>query len=270
VAGAVIDGRSAATNLAWTLDEKILQEAIPTPRVTLLNDLEAAAWGVMHLPATDLLTLQPGIPRHANMALIAAGTGLGEALIVWDGLRPHVIASEGGHADFAPRTGREIELLNYLRREFGHVSYERVLSGPGLFNVYRFVRDTSGMAEPSWLTDRLARGDRSAVVSEVALAGAHPPCVEALELFASIYGAEAGNLALKGLAVGGVYVGGGIAPKIRVKLTTGSFVDAFRDKGRFAPLMASVPLRLALNPRAPLLGAARVAIGTHLTPERSS
>ncbi len=263
VAGAVIDGRCVTTNLPWTVDEKALVETVPTPRVKLLNDLEAAAWGVMNLPAEELATLQAGSRRRGNMVLIAAGTGLGEALIVWEGSHPHVIASEGGHADFAPRTEREIQLLTFLRREFGHVSYERVLSGPGLFNIYRFLRDTSGTPEPAWLKERLASGDRSAVLSAAALAGEHSLCVEALELFISIYGAEAGNLALKAVAVGGVYVGGGIAPKIRARLLDGGFVGAFRDKGRFAPLMESIPVYLALNPRVPLLGAALVAAEMH-------
>lgn len=264
VAGAVIDGRWTATNLPWTVDEETLRGTIPTPRVKLVNDLEAAARGVLHLPAADLLTLQAGTPRKGNMALIAAGTGLGEALIVREGSRHLVIASEGGHAGFAPRTERETALLGYLRREFGHVSVERVLSGPGLFNIYRFLRDTSDVAEPAWLKDRIDREDGSAVISEVGGANGHPLCVEALDLFASIYGAEAGNLALRVLAVGGVYIGGGIAPKIRAKLGEGGFIDAFRDKGRFAPLMASIPVRLVLDPRAPLLGAALVATGGDL------
>lgn len=264
VAGAVIDGRCETTNLPWALDEESLRETIPTPRATLLNDLEAAAWGVMDLPPGDLLALQAGTPRTGNIVLVAAGTGLGEALIVHDGRHRLVIASEGGHADFAPNTERESELLGYLRGEFGHVSYERVLSGPGLFNIYRFLRDRGGAAEPQWLKERMERQGSSAAISEVALAGEHPLCVEALDLFASIYGAEAGNLALKALAVGGVYVGGGIAPKIRAKLSDGTFVTAFRNKGRFARLMESIPVRVALDPRAPLLGAARVASGTHL------
>lgn len=259
MAGAVVDGRCRTTNLPWTLDERILPEQIPADRVKLLNDLEAAAWGVIDLPAAELTSLQDGSPRAGNMALIAAGTGLGEALIIQGGVRPVVVASEGGHADFAPRTEREDDLLAYLRREFGRVSYERVLSGPGLFNIYRFLRDTSRIREAQWLRDRLKSGDPSAVVSEVALAGEDRLCVEALDLFASIYGAEAGNLALKALAVGGVFVGGGIAPKIRGKLADGTFVGAFRDKDRFAQFMEAIPVRLALNPRAPLLGAARVA-----------
>ena len=191
--------------------------------------------------------------------LIAAGTGLGEALIIDDGERELVVASEGGHADFAPRTEQESALLDYLRRELGHVSYERVLSGPGLLNIYRFLRDTRGRAEPRWLAERLQAEDPGEVVSAVALAGEDPNCVEALDMFASIYGAEAGNLALKVVALGGVYVGGGIAPKIRSKLAEGGFVEAFRDKGRFAPLMESMPVRLALESGAPLLGAAFVA-----------
>jgi glucokinase len=259
VAGVVVDGRATATNLPWTVDEKALQDAIPTSQVTLLNDLEAAAWGVLQLPPTELVALQDGTRRSGHKVLIAAGTGLGEALILSEGTRHHVIASEGGHADFAPRSDRESALLDYLRSELGHVSYERVLSGPGLFNIYRFLRDTRGLVEPQWLHDRLASGDSSATISEIGLAGGHPLCVEALDLFASIYGAEAGNLALKAMALGGVYVGGGIAPKIRAKLTDGTFVAAFRDKGRFAPLLASIPVHLAMDPRAPLLGAALVA-----------
>jgi glucokinase len=263
VAGAVVDGRCTTTNLPWTLDERSLAPTIPTPRVRLLNDLEAAAWGVMHLSPEALLSLQDGVSRRANMALIAAGTGLGEALLVWDGVRHTVVASEGGHTDFGPRNEREADLLAYLRREFGHVSYERVLSGPGLLNIYRFVRDTSGTAEPQWLRDRLESGEPSAVVSDVGLAGEYPTCVEALALFASIYGAEAANLALKALALGGVFVGGGIAPKIRAKLADGSFIRAFRDKGRFAAALETVPVRLVLDPRVPLLGAALVAAGAH-------
>jgi glucokinase len=259
VPGVVLNGHATATNLPWTVDEKALQDAIPTPRVKLLNDLEAAAWGVLQLPPAELASLQAGTRQRGHKVLIAAGTGLGEALILAEGTRHHVVASEGGHADFAPRTARESALLDYLRREFGHVSYERVVSGPGLLNIYRFLRDTRGLVEPQWLRDRLAADDRSAAISEIGLAGGHPLCAEALDLFASTYGAEAGNLALKAMALGGVYVGGGIAPKIRAKLVDGSFITAFRDKGRFGPLMDSIPVHLVLDPRAPLLGAALVA-----------
>ena len=259
VAGPVVNGRCVTTNLPWVLDEAALAAAIPAKRVRLLNDLEATGHGVLALPPSSLVRLQPGAARQGNMVLLAAGTGLGEALLIWTGERHLVVASEGGHADFAPRTDLETELLRFLRKEFGRVSYERVLSGPGLFNIYRFLRDTGDVAEPRWLQGRLEREDPSAVVSEVALAGGHPLCVQALEMFAAIYGAEAGNLALKALAVGGVFVGGGIAPKISPKLTDGTFVTAFCDKGRFAALMASIPVSLVLEPRAALLGAARVA-----------
>ena len=261
VAGPVVNGRSVTTNLPWQLDEATLAASIPARRVRLLNDLEATGYGVLTLPPTALEPLQRGAARRGNMVLIAAGTGLGEALLIWDGQRHLVVASEGGHVDFAPRTDLETELLRFLRKELGRVSYERVLSGPGLYNVYRVLRDTGGLPEPSWLHDRIATGDPSAVVSEVGLAGGHPLCVQALDLFVSVYGAEAGNLALKALAVGGVFVGGGIAPKIRAKLADGTFVTAFCDKGRFAELMASIPVSLVLEPRAALLGAAHVARG---------
>jgi glucokinase len=261
VAGPVVSGRSVTTNLPWHLDEATLAATIPAGRVRLLNDLEAMGYGALALPPSALEPLQRGGARQGNMVLIAAGTGLGEALLIWDGRRHLVVASEGGHADFAPRTDLELELLRFLRKEFGRVSYERVLSGPGLFNIYRFLRDTGGAPEPAWLSHRIERGDPSAVVSEVGLAGGDPLCVQALDLFASIYGAEAGNLALKALAVGGVFVGGGIAPKIRAKLADGTFVTAFGDKGRFAELLASIPVSLVLEPRAALLGAAHVARG---------
>ena len=259
VAGAVVDGRCVTTNLPWEVDERRLAAAIPSPRARLLNDLEAAGYGVLDLPPEERAVIQAGRARAGHKVLIAAGTGLGEALLIWDGARHHVIASEGGHADFAPRTELQAGLLAFLRKEFGHVSYERVLSGPGLFNIYRFLRDTGLAPEPAWLSDRLAASDPSAVVSEVGLAYGHPLCATALDVFASIYGAEAGNLALKALAVGGVVVGGGIAPKICSKLLDGTFVAAFRDKGRLMELMAAIPVHLSLNVEAPLLGAARVA-----------
>lgn len=259
VAGAVIDGRCVATNLPWEIDERRLAAEIPARRVRLINDLEAAGHGVLELPASDRLVIQAGQPRTGSMALIAAGTGLGEALLVWDGRHHHVVPSEGGHTDFGPRDERELRLLTYLQAAVGHVSYERVLSGPGLVNIYRFLRDTGAHAEPAWLRDRLAAGDPGATISELGLAGGHPLCVEALDLFVSIYGAEAGNLALKALAVGGVMVGGGIAPKIRPALLDGRFTAAFRDKGRFHELLAAMPIHLILNAEAPLLGAAKVA-----------
>lgn len=260
VAGPVVEGKSTATNLPWELDELKLAEVLGVPRVKLLNDLQATAYGMLHLEPTDLCVLQPGLKRRGNIAVIAAGTGLGEAILHWDGECHRPVASEGGHADFAPRTDFELELFLYLRREFGHVSYERLLSGPGLFNIYRFLRDSGFAPEPEWLRKRIAQGDPGAAVSQIGLAGEHPLCARALDLFTSVYGAEAGNLALKAFAVGGVYVGGGIAPKILPKLQDGTFVHAFTDKGRFAELMRSIEVKVALNPHAPLIGAANYAL----------
>ena len=259
VAGPVVGGRATTTNLPWRLDEERLAAAIPAGRVRLLNDLVAMGEGMLALPSASFQTIQVGEVRQETMALIAAGTGLGEAALHWDGTRHVVLSSEGGHADFAPRTDLEVKLIQFLRKQFGHVSYERVLSGPGLFNIYRFLRRNNGALEPGWLRDRIESGDPSAAVAEVGLAGEDAYCVQALDVFASIYGAEAGNLALRALAVGGVVIGGGIGPKIRAKLADGTFRQAFRDKGRLSALMASIPVRLALEPNAPLFGAARVA-----------
>lgn len=264
VAGAVIHGRANTTNLPWReVDAAQLAAHLGLERLVLLNDLQAAAYGMLVLPRQDLVQLNPGVEadRRANMAVVAAGTGLGEALLVWDGKRHLAVATEGGHVDFAPRTDEEIELLRFLQAEFGRVSAERVLAGPGLHNVYRFVRASGGEAEPAWLAERMSREDPSAVVSQVALEKGDAACERALELFVSLYGAEAGNAVLKVLAVGGVFVGGGIAPKILPALQTGAFLEAFTAKGRFRDLLEGVPVRVATNPDAPLLGAAHEAAG---------
>ena len=264
VAGAVMDGRVQTTNLPWTLEEGALALSIGARKATLLNDLEAAAYGTLHLSLEEKHVLNPGTSRRkrGNIAVIAAGTGLGEAILFYDGQKYQPIASEGGHADFAPQSDVEVALHGYLREKFhGHVSYERVLSGPGFFNVYSFFRDTGHAPEPGWLAERLKAGDGSAIVSEVGLAGEDENCVATLDLFARIYGAEAGNLALKALAVGGVFVAGGIAPKILAALTKNdAFLNGFFAKGRFADLMKNLHVSVALNPRAPLIGAAHYAI----------
>lgn len=263
VAGAVVDGRVQTTNLPWTLEEGPLAEAIGTHRATLLNDLEAAAYGTLHLSLEEKHVLNPGTSRRkrGNIAVIAAGTGLGEAILFFDGEKYQPIASEGGHSDFAPQSDVEVELLRHLRSRFGgHVSYERVLSGPGFFNVYSFFRDTGHAPEPDWLAERLRAGDPSAVVAEVGLAGKDANCVATLDLFATIYGAEAGNLALKALAVGGVFIAGGIAPKLLPALTRdNAFLKGFFAKGRFSELMKNLHVSVALNPRVPLIGAAYYA-----------
>lgn len=263
VAGPVIDGRCEATNLPWILDERALARLTGAPRVKLLNDLEAAAYGMLHLRSHDLHVLHPGRQprRPGNIAVIAAGTGLGEAMLYWDGVHHHPVATEGGHADFAPRTNQEAELLHYLRARFGdHISYERVLSGPGLQNIYAFLRDTGYAREPPWLAAKLASGDPSAAITEVGLAGADALCVGTLDLFTSIYGAEAGNLALKCLAVGGMFVGGGIAPKVLPALQQGNFMRGFLSKGRLSDLMERIEISVALNPQTALIGAARYAL----------
>ncbi len=229
-------------------------------RVKLINDLEANGYGLPLLTNTELSILQEGCSQSAgNGALISAGTGLGEALLHWEGDIFRPLASEGGHSDFAPRSHLEIELLRYLLDRFAHVSYEKVLSGPGLFNIYRFLRDCGYGEEPYWLNQRLQQGDPSVTISEAALAEESNLCVKALELFVSIYGAEAGNLALKAKATGGLYIGGGIAPKIVGKLSDGTFMKAFQDKGRLSPLMETIPVQVILNPKTALYGAARCA-----------
>ena len=259
VAGPVVEGRCVATNLPWIIDEQVLSRAIPAAKVRLLNDLEAAGYGVLVLPDNEMRLLQAGVARRGNIAVIAAGTGLGEAMIINDGDRRVVIATEGGHTDFAPRGDLEEELLRYLRKEFGRVSVERILAGPGFFNLYRFLRDTGWAKESPEVADKVRSGDPAAVITTRASNEGDPLCVKTVEMFVSIYGAEAGNLALKTLSVGGVIVGGGIAPRIIDWITAGGFMTAFKDKGRLSPLMDAIPVRIAINPQAPVIGAAEVA-----------
>lgn len=264
VAGTVVDGRCQATNLPWRLDEKALAGFVGVPRVRLLNDLEATALGMLALPASEMTVLHPGASlspsRAGNIAVIAAGTGLGEAMLYWDGAHYHPIASEGGHADFGPRTEREVELWKYLRKRLGgHISNERVLSGPGFLNIYKFLKSEGVHAEPAWLTEKLNAGDPNALIAEHGLVGDVPLCAETVEMFASIYGAEAGNCALRCVAVGGVFLGGGIAPKLLPALKSRAFLDAFTDKGRFTAFLQGVEVSVTLNPEAALLGAAHYA-----------
>ncbi len=263
VAGPVINGTVKTTNLPWTLDESDLSRTLSAPRVKLLNDLEAAAYGMLFLRSDELCALNTNArPRSpGNVAVIAAGTGLGEAMLYWDGKSHHPLASEGGHVEFAPQSDQEIELLRYLRGKFnGHVSYERILSGPGFYNVFCFLRDSGIFPESPLLKERLASGgDPSVVVTQLGLAGGDPLCEGTIEMFLSIYGAEAGNLALKCVATGGVFVGGGIAPKMLSAVQKGTFLQAFVNKGRFGDLLRSLEVNVSLNPRAPLIGAANYA-----------
>jgi glucokinase len=257
IAGPVLRGRVEAPNLAWIVDGESLAQRIGQSKVTLINDLEANAYGIAMLQPQDFVVLNSGASDvQGNAAVISAGTGLGEAGMYWDGQWHHPFACEGGHGDFAPRDELECELMLYLRRQFGRVSYERVLSGPGLFNIYEFLRDTGRGEDPPWMAAELAESDPSVVVSQHGLSGSSPLSVQALNLFVSFYGAEAGNLALKLMALGGVYLGGGIAPKIVEKLKGSIFLDAFTAKGRLSPVVKEIPVRVVMNDRAALLGAA--------------
>jgi glucokinase len=257
VAGPIRNGQCKTTNLPWFLSEKDIAKTFSVEKVRLLNDLTAAAYGMLFLKENEKVALNEGSAERGNIAVIAAGTGLGEALLYWNGERYLPMASEGGHTDFAPQSDQEVALFRYLQREFGHVSYERILSGPGIYNLYRFLRDSGFAKEPEWLATKLTQGDKSAVISEMGLTKKDPLCVEALSLFASIYGAEAGNIALKFFSVSGVFVGGGIAPKLLSKLQDGAFMQGFTHKGRYADLMRSIPVHVVQNSRAPLIGAAQ-------------
>lgn len=259
VAGAVVGGQVRATNLPWQVSEVGLAERLNIPRVRLLNDLEAAAHGVVAItdPAS-LVSLQAGSPLEERraLALVSAGTGLGVALMWWNGHKYQVAPSEGGHCDFAPQDDVEDALVAWLRHQFGHVSYERIVSGPGLVNLYRFLREYRKLPEPTWLTTRIGFSDPAPVIAEAALDHADPVCDETLTRFVRIYGAAAGNYALTSLAVGGVFLGGGIAPKILSRLTDGPFLDAFASKGRFADAMRKMPIHVVMAPDIALLGAA--------------
>ena len=263
VAGPVRDGQSHATNLPWVVDGGELARRLKIASVALINDLEAIAFGIATLAAKDFATLQPGDPAaRGNAAVIAPGTGLGEAGLFWDGNRHHPFATEGGHSTFAPSDELEDELLRYLRPHFHHVSWERLLSGPGLFNIYKFLRDTGRGAEPPWLAGEMKEGDPSPVISKAALAGKSELCNSALDLFVHLLGAEAGNLALKTLARGGVYLGGGIPPKILPRLEGPAFRKAFAAQGRMRPLLETIPIRVILTDQAGLRGAAHYAMMT--------
>jgi glucokinase len=260
VAGPVRRGISVTPNLAWTVDSRRLADGLRLPAVDLINDLEANAYGIAALEEGDFAVLNAGGPdASGNAAIIAAGTGLGEAILVENASGLHPFATEGGHADFAPRDALESEMLEYLRARFGRVSYERVLSGPGLLNVYSFLRDSGRYAEPVWLTAAFKADHQAAVITRAARDRSSELCAAAVDLFCRLYGSEAGNLALKALATGGVYLGGGIAPKMLWKLREGSFMEAFVAKGRMRGLLEEIPVRVILNDKAALLGAARRA-----------
>ena len=268
IAGPVVNGRCQTSNLPWVVEADQLARELHLSQALLINDLEANAWGIGGLKGDDLVRLnQLGTnsaaptpaPPIGNQAVVSAGTGLGEAGLYWDGQRHHVFACEGGHTDFAPRNELEMQLLEYLVARFGHVSYERILSGPGLVNVFSFLRDSGRGRPEAWLVEEMEQSDPAAAISKAALQGKCELCEQALELFISIYGAEAGNMALKVMATGGVFLGGGIAPKILPRLKGPLFMDAFRGKGRMQRLLESIPVSVIVNDKTALLGAARCA-----------
>jgi glucokinase len=261
--GPVKDGHIQLTNLPWTLDHHELRQSLGIQHIYLINDLEANGYGIPELEPEQIATLHEGdTAAVGNRGLIAAGTGLGEALLIWDAAtgshRP--VASEGGHCDFAPRNDREVALLKYLQSKLnGHVSWERVVSGLGMQNIYAYLRDVEKMEEAPWLRERMQSEDPNKAIGECGMDGSSALCAETLKMFASAYGAETGNVALKVLAVGGVYLGGGIAPKARPALEAGGFMQAFLDKGRLSSVLAAMPVRIILDETCALKGAAAYA-----------
>jgi len=259
IAGPVKGGRSDTPNLAWRVDGSELAQVLGLAKVELVNDLAANAYGLAYLQAEDLEVLHPGADdAQGHLAVISAGTGLGQAGLFWDGARHWPFASEGGHCDFAPHDVLGVELWSWLSRK-GHVSYERVLSGPGLVALFDFFRETGRGAPSAKVTQELAEDDPAAVIARHGLAKTDALCAQVLDRFVTIYGAAAGNVALQFFATGGIYVGGGIAPKIRARLRGGAFLEAFLAKGRMRPLLEQIPVKLVLNDKAALWGAAHVA-----------
>jgi glucokinase len=266
IAGPVMHGRVSTPNLAWVVDAVQLAKLLQVQTVWLINDLQAHASGIDDLVEADFVHLNTAAAGEGNAALIAAGTGLGEAGLYWDGSTRHAFACEGGHCDFAPRSDLEVELFRYLLNKYSRVSYERVLSGPGLRNIYEFLRDSGRQEEPEWLRDELASAaDPTMVISHVGMNGKAAICEQALDIFVSVYGAEAGNLALKLLATGGVYLSGGIAARILPRLQQPAFLQAFVSKGRMQPLMEKIPVKVVNNDQVGVIGAARYAARQMIT-----
>jgi glucokinase len=260
IAGPVRNGRVETSNLPWVIEQSRLAKQISLPSTWLINDLEASAWGIGALSPGDLVPLnRVSGPVSGNQAVIAAGTGLGQAGLYWDGSHHQVFACEGGHTDFAPQNDLQIELLRYLAARFEHVSYERILSGPGLVNVYEFLRERGPGKESPELAAEIREGDAAAAISRAAIEGTSSLAEDALDLFIEIYGAESSNLALKIMATGGLFLSGGISPKILSKLQGPKFMQAFLHKGRLRSLVEAIPVQVVTNEKAGLLGAARCA-----------
>lgn len=262
IAGPIIDGACRTTNLPWVIETAKLQEFCKTKKVKLLNDLEATAYGMLYLDKEEFVELNPkGVATAANRAVIAAGTGLGEAILYYDGESYHPIGSEGGHCDFAPQDPLQDELLAWMRRRHsGHVSVERLLSGDGIGAIYAFLKERGGVVESDALLSAKEGEDINALISRSALEFKDPLSLETMRVFAQIYGAEASNLALKSLSLGGLYIGGGIAPKILPLLEDGVFLRAFLNKGRFSSMLEEMSIKVSLNQNSALLGAAHFCV----------
>jgi glucokinase len=261
VAGPVIDNHVRATNLPWVVDARILAQEVSTDKIVLMNDLGATGHSIEHLEPNEFVVLNPGKPEPGGTrALIAAGTGLGQSFLVWDGARYRIAPSEGGHADYAPHTDQQIELLRFMRRRYPQVSWELILSGRGFRTLHEFL--APNVKHPSFEDPD---SDPAPEITRLGLERSCPVCVETLDLWTAIYGAEAGNLALKVLALGGVYVAGGIAVKIIEKIKDGKFFAAFQDKWKFEAMMQNIPVSVVLNESAPLLGAAYEALAATRT-----
>jgi glucokinase len=262
VAGPVRRGRSKISNLPWLIDSRDLAKQLKLDSVGMINDLEAYAYGIDGLDSKDFVTLNAGSEdAEGNRAVISARTGLGVAGLYWDGYRHHPFACEGGHSDFAPRNALEMELLAYLQKKYGRISYERLLSGPGIKNIYDFLRDARKADEPQWLKDQIgAAPDPPAVISQLALEGKAAICNQTLSIFVSIYGAETGNCALNFLSTGGIFIGGSVAAKIVPKMKDPIFMESFLDKGRMESLLKEIPVTIVLNDDSGIIGAARYTL----------
>ncbi len=259
IAGPIQENTCHATNLPWVIDRREMEKTLHIPNIRLINDLEANAWGVFSLTEEEFYVLNPGVRKKGNRALISAGTGLGEAGFYYDGKNYFPFASEGGHTGFSPDDEEEVKLWRYFKNKFGHASFERFLSGHGIEQIYRFFIENGEGIELQEVQERMRTEDPAQVISECALQKKCPVCIKTLDRFVSIYGGEAGNLALKFLALGGLYVGGGIAPKILEILKNGNFMRSFVNKGRFKSLLSEIEVKIILNPETALLGAARFA-----------
>jgi glucokinase len=260
IAGPVVNGRSKATNFPWVVSENRIRDHFQWNDVCLVNDLEATASSIPALNPEQICHLNRVRARkNGNIGIVAPGTGLGEALLVRQGGDLRVLPSEGGHVDFAPNTEEEVSLWRYLREQWGHVSVERVLSGPGLVSIYRWLKHSGRYQEPEWLAERMETEDQAPVIAKTALESGLPLCKQAMAHFVSILGAVSANLALTAMTFGGIYLGGGIPPKILAFLQEDIFLQAFTDKGRFKGFMEKIPVMVILDSRAALLGAAIIA-----------